>query len=77
MYGIQTRFGEINSFKEFENDVKMYGIQTLFFFFFWLVCSFENDVKMYGIQTQKRLWRLLVVFENDVKMYGIQTEIVI
>ena len=61
----------------FENDVKMYGIQTLFFFFFWLVCSFENDVKMYGIQTQKRLWRLLVVFENDVKMYGIQTEIVI
>ena len=34
----------------FENDVKMYGIQTLF------CCSscherFENDVKMYGIQT--------------------------
>ena len=34
----------------FENDVKMYGIQTV------LVNSrpttwFENDVKMYGIQT--------------------------
>ena len=34
----------------FENDVKMYGIQTFedmqgHFF------TFENDVKMYGIQT--------------------------
>ena len=34
----------------FENDVKMYGIQTM-------ICyensngKFENDVKMYGIQT--------------------------
>ncbi len=34
----------------FENDVKMYGIQTVF----WrtaAVLGFENDVKMYGIQT--------------------------
>ena len=39
----------------FENDVKMYGIQTL-----PSVNSkytrFENDVKMYGIQTAFRLW---------------------
>ena len=34
----------------FENDVKMYGTQTLYFF---SVSSplFENDVKMYGTQT--------------------------
>ena len=36
----------------FENDVKMYGIQT------GVPCEivyvlFENDVKMYGIQTDK------------------------
>ena len=34
----------------FENDVKIYGIQTV-----WLQCAvsygFENDVKIYGIQT--------------------------
>ena len=39
----------------FENDVKMYGIQTI-----W-ECSksselFENDVKMYGIQTRIMLF---------------------
>ena len=38
----------------FENDVKMYGTQTV------LVCiimhrAFENDVKMYGTQTEKSL----------------------
>ena len=36
----------------FENDVKMYGIQTRFLY----VTNpnrFENDVKMYGIQTMK------------------------
>ena len=35
----------------FENDVKMYGIQTMYANAMantW----FENDVKMYGIQTQ-------------------------
>ena len=35
---------------QFENDVKMYGIQTT-----WMLRRsagrFENDVKMYGIQT--------------------------
>ena len=56
----------------FENDVKMYGTQTLspmqagpF--------QFENDVKMYGTQTQKPLSIASWPFENDVKMYGTQT----
>ena len=56
----------------FENDVKMYGTQTIananqqrF--------PFENDVKMYGTQTS---WLNTIhahAFENDVKMYGTQT----
>ena len=39
--------------KEFENDVKIYGIQTHSSAF---SCSkrFENDVKIYGIQTDQR-----------------------
>ena len=56
----------------FENDVKMYGIQTKY------VTDnnkdkFENDVKMYGIQTIWYTFSLGTLFENDVKMYGIQT----
>ena len=34
----------------FENDVKMYGIQTALYDDTETV-TFENDVKMYGIQT--------------------------
>ena len=34
----------------FENDVKMYGTQTLPFSFI-IPQQFENDVKMYGTQT--------------------------
>ena len=34
----------------FENDVKMYGIQTLASLSLYSY-TFENDVKMYGIQT--------------------------
>ena len=56
----------------FENDVKMYGTQTVLtghrFKF-----QFENDVKMYGTQTAARENRKSFVFENDVKMYGTQT----
>ena len=57
----------------FENDVKMYGIQTT------LdktesQSQFENDVKMYGIQTYSSLQLEPQMFENDVKMYGIQTK---
>ena len=36
--------------EEFENDVKMYGIQTISELSTGL-SMFENDVKMYGIQT--------------------------
>ena len=56
----------------FENDVKMYGIQTLP----TLIghgSQFENDVKMYGIQTYLGDYNSDMSFENDVKMYGIQT----
>ena len=34
----------------FENDVKMYGTQTIRYASDKL-CEFENDVKMYGTQT--------------------------
>ncbi len=50
MYGIQTRISGFFCHFVFENDVKMYGIQTkrrIKNEFGW----FENDVKMYGIQT--------------------------
>ena len=38
----------------FENDVKMYGTQTLASLRFASVW-FENDVKMYGTQTDKTI----------------------
>ena len=56
----------------FENDVKMYGIQTVEMRYLKRIW-FENDVKMYGIQTVFVPFVALAVFENDVKMYGIQT----
>ena len=56
----------------FENDVKMYGTQTVV-----SCCSpaiqFENDVKMYGTQTIGYQVNSVNMFENDVKMYGTQT----
>ena len=36
----------------FENDVEMYGAQTLFHIF-RIITKFENDVEMYGAQTHK------------------------
>ena len=57
---------------QFENDVKMYGIQTVLKRYIPRQ-AFENDVKMYGIQTPATLQMLVATFENDVKMYGIQT----
>ena len=36
--------------QEFENDVKMYGTQTMSIMFV-VLHEFENDVKMYGTQT--------------------------
>ena len=50
MYGIQTDFVPEIQAGVFENDVKMYGIQTLDPLYRYNV-TFENDVKMYGIQT--------------------------
>ena len=58
---------------KFENDVKMYGIQTSLSNFA-KSSQFENDVKMYGIQTILLRFINAVQFENDVKMYGIQTK---
>ena len=56
----------------FENDVEMYGAQTLS-----LVLhkgdSFENDVEMYGAQTVHFVFFFYELFENDVEMYGAQT----
>ena len=58
--------------KEFENDVKIYGIQTCFPSA-TTSSMFENDVKIYGIQTRIRGEPCSKMFENDVKIYGIQT----
>ena len=57
---------------QFENDVEMYGAQTL-------ICiniesiQFENDVEMYGAQTRAISANGKQRFENDVEMYGAQT----
>ena len=56
----------------FENDVKMYGTQTMTTTRY-LQTLFENDVKMYGTQTSFPLAADRTRFENDVKMYGTQT----
>ena len=50
----------------FENDVKMYGIQTMSTVGL-AVMLFENDVKMYGIQTKESREIHSLQFENDVK----------
>ena len=56
----------------FENDVKMYGTQTIYQPSYRRI-QFENDVKMYGTQTAKCVDDKDYKFENDVKMYGTQT----
>ena len=57
----------------FENDVEMYGAQTID-----KLCNsirwFENDVEMYGAQTKLYCRCFLLLFENDVEMYGAQTK---
>ena len=58
----------------FENDVKMYGTQTIKVII-TTISMFENDVKMYGTQTYKEVYKMAELFENDVKMYGTQTKI--
>ena len=56
----------------FENDVKMYGTQTVPEVQI-PSAVFENDVKMYGTQTVDIPASPRFTFENDVKMYGTQT----
>ena len=57
----------------FENDVEMYGTQTLVHLI--LQCDlFENDVEMYGTQTPGAVHTGIPQFENDVEMYGTQTK---
>ena len=55
----------------FENDVEMYGAQTLQMAFSEAP-TFENDVEMYGAQTTCFRVSLKFQFENDVEMYGAQ-----
>ena len=59
----------------FENDVKMYGTETLHSVHY-ITLRFENDVKMYGTETKFLLARDGSQFENDVKMYGTETDTV-
>ena len=56
----------------FENDVEMYGAQTLPVSQGELQ-EFENDVEMYGAQTSVTYRWVRLMFENDVEMYGAQT----
>ena len=58
----------------FENDVKIYGIQTNGPHI-ETDSAFENDVKIYGIQTKICYSAISEKFENDVKIYGIQTKL--
>ena len=57
----------------FENDVEMYGAQTLHIARSTF-SAFENDVEMYGAQTMMSDSVSISLFENDVEMYGAQTE---
>ena len=57
----------------FENDVEMYGAQTVSFVPAW-IAEFENDVEMYGAQTANVIALYISWFENDVEMYGAQTQ---
>ena len=60
---------------QFENDVKMYGTETLSSISS-VSCGFENDVKMYGTETLSSSIHSSCPFENDVKMYGTETKVV-
>ena len=56
----------------FENDVELYGTQTIYLIGF-IIMTFENDVELYGTQTIKKLMSISDMFENDVELYGTQT----
>ena len=56
----------------FENDVILYGSQTMYMLFPALY-RFENDVILYGSQTMGFGRKAIGRFENDVILYGSQT----
>ena len=58
----------------FENDVEMYGAQTIEVDNTQMA-MFENDVEMYGAQTYDEEQAAIDRFENDVEMYGAQTSV--
>ena len=69
---LKRRLLDRSSAAWFENDVKMYGTQTIRATKGDTV-QFENDVKMYGTQTDDASIPPASEFEIDVKMYGTQT----
>ncbi len=50
MYGAQATRFNLLGIDPFENDVEMYGAQTVYALDSF-TCLFENDVEMYGAQT--------------------------
>ena len=59
---------------EFENDVKLYGIQAKQFTPISVVL-FENDVKLYGIQAKGEKEKMDKLFENDVKFVSLVMQV--
>ena len=56
MYGAQTHVVGFPAYVTFENDVEMYGAQTISDLQGFNIV-FENDVEMYGAQTRpKDVW---------------------
>ena len=76
VYGLSTEIyvGDGISFLNlrFENDVELYGTQTVLQID-KRVDLFENDVELYGTQTDFSFQTILRQFENDVELYGTQT----
>ena len=77
VYGLSTEIyaGDGISFLNlrFENDVELYGTQTVIYPTPYIVW-FENDVELYGTQTDVEKSLTRAGFENDVELYGTQTK---
>ena len=76
VYGLSTEIyaGDGISFLNlrFENDVELYGTQTVHISGKFQT-EFENDVELYGTQTHHIVIISRNMFENDVELYGTQT----
>ena len=76
VYGLSTEIyaGDGISFLNlrFENDVELYGTQTVKSSYHYAPV-FENDVELYGTQTFRDAGLPARKFENDVELYGTQT----